>query len=65
MPDTGDRKGKSQDAETLFYRSDLLNTEFYRRNEKAILAACREGKILDDLSAKKFRMGQPFGKVSK
>jgi hypothetical protein len=52
-----------------FLRSDLINTEFYRAHEAEILAAQKDGRIIDDVSEarhgtkEKPRWGKPFGKV--
>ena len=52
-----------------FLRSDLSNVEFYKANEKAILEAAKDGRIVDDVSEARHgtkdkpKWGTPFGKV--
>jgi hypothetical protein len=48
-----------------FLRSDLANVEFYKANEKAILEAMADGRIVDDVSPNKPKWGKEFGRVSK
>jgi hypothetical protein len=53
-----------------FLRSDLVNVEFYKANEKAILEAAKDGRVVDDVSEarhgtkEKPKWGKPFGQVS-
>jgi hypothetical protein len=50
-----------------FLRSSLLDSAFYARHEAAILAACREGRIVDDVTEARWGTrgkplwGKPFG----
>jgi hypothetical protein len=50
-----------------FMRSDLRDQRFYAAHEAEILAAAREGRIIDDVSEardgtrEKPRWGNPFG----
>jgi len=50
-----------------FLRSSLLDPAFYAQHEAAILAACREGRIVDDVTEARWgtrekpRWGKPFG----
>jgi hypothetical protein len=49
-PDADDLKPK-------FMRSDLSNVAFYQANEKAILDAMKDGRIVDDVSPFKPKWG--------
>jgi hypothetical protein len=48
-----------------FLRSSLADVTFYQANEKAILEAMKDGRVVDDVSATKPKWGREFGKVSK
>jgi hypothetical protein len=51
------------DLKPRFMRSDLRDPAFYAAHEADILAAAREGRIVDDVTATKPKWGREFGKV--
>jgi hypothetical protein len=61
----------TKDSKPKFMRSDLRDTAFYVAHEAEILAAAREGRIVDDMSEARHgtrenpRWGKPFGSVGR
>jgi len=52
------------DSKPRFMRSDLKDPAFYAEHEAEILAAAREGRIVDDVTPNKPKWGKEFGRVS-
>lgn len=46
-----------------FLRSSLADVAFYREHEAEILAAARDGRVIDDVTATKPKWGKDFGRV--